>query len=287
MITVSSQLEWEELISFMSGKSVMKVFVSFELLECKSVGKKRVKKNWEMSDMNMEAKYRQESRRMFKSVVNEINQLRKDKGVEGESDEAIPELDLDFNQSFWELYQWSVYYLSSQEMKHNLMGRDLAIRMVEMNPQNHNSKIIALYNLACAESLLGNIDEALTALEKAIDAGFNESLKMKNEKHFANIKNTVWFSKLIEKIHGNLFPNQFSSNESKVEQGEKLERSNDTNVLEMLQECNIQEKMDYLKDKFLMTLPTFLNKSFLQDMLFECEGDVERVVSLINSTMFT
>jgi len=150
--------------------------------------------------------------------------------------------------------------------------------------QNPAEEIIAFYVLACAESLLGNIDEALIALDKSIGAGFNELSKMKDEKHFANIRNTDGFSKLIEKMDDKHLPNEtnhLSTNEPPVvEKSEKLERSsNDTNV-NQIQE--LKAKLDFLGDKFLMALP----KSFLQDMLNDCQGDVDRVVSLINSTMF-
>jgi len=74
--------------------------------------------------------------------------------------------------------------------------------MLEIKP-NHP---IALYNLACAESLLGNVDNSISALDQAIDAGYNDLFHLINDNDFDNIRETEGFRYLTEKLENILFP---------------------------------------------------------------------------------
>jgi hypothetical protein len=64
---------------------------------------------------------------------------------------------------------------------------------------------IPFYNVACAESLLGNTDEALVYLNKAIDLGYNNLDHMLQDTDFNNISHTEGFrvacSRLKDRIH--------------------------------------------------------------------------------------
>jgi len=80
-------------------------------------------------------------------------------------------------------------------------AKEILQRILKLSPND----IIALYNLACAESLLGNEDEALENLEKAIDAGYGDVNHMKSDRDFNNIRNTEGFKKLEKKLENILF----------------------------------------------------------------------------------
>jgi len=68
--------------------------------------------------------------------------------------------------------------------------------MLQLQP-NH---VITLYNLACAESLLKNVNEALQALEKAIENGFSDLEHMLNDTDLVNLRNYPGFDVLIQKL---------------------------------------------------------------------------------------
>jgi len=55
-----------------------------------------------------------------------------------------------------------------------------------------------MYNLACAESLLGNIPEAISCLEKAIDLGYSNISHMLNDSDLDNISDHM--SYFVERI---------------------------------------------------------------------------------------
>ena len=61
-------------------------------------------------------------------------------------------------------------------------------------------KAKALYNLACALTLTDRSDEALSALERAINAGFKDAHLLKTDPDLAAIRNDPRFARLVEKI---------------------------------------------------------------------------------------
>jgi len=170
----------------------------------------------------------------YSKVMNEINQLKNKKRVEGTNtmedvelhqknySNVINQLNLkdemesftyvsedngssifseeDNVQTFWALHRVVVYYLGTLDKKNILKAGDLILQMLEMNTRAPYAKAEAFYQLACAKSLLGNVNEALAALENAISGGYRELDKLLNEKHFENIKNTNEFMRLIEKL---------------------------------------------------------------------------------------
>ena len=64
-------------------------------------------------------------------------------------------------------------------------------------------KAKSLYNLACALTLTNRSDEALNALERAINAGFEDSRLLKTDSDLALIRNHPSFARLIEKVAEN------------------------------------------------------------------------------------
>lgn len=60
----------------------------------------------------------------------------------------------------------------------------------------------ALFNLACAEALLGNTDAALDALGEAIDAGWRDRQAMRTDPDLASIRDSERFGELLERRPG-------------------------------------------------------------------------------------
>jgi CubicO group peptidase (beta-lactamase class C family) len=63
----------------------------------------------------------------------------------------------------------------------------------------------ALFNLACAEALLGNTESALDALEEAIDAGWRDREAMRTDPDLTSIRDTERFGELLEHRPGSSF----------------------------------------------------------------------------------
>jgi len=80
--------------------------------------------------------------------------------------------------------------------------------MVQLKPDNY----IALYNLACADSLLNNVIDALKYLEKSVLAGYTNLEHMLNDSDLKNIRDTEGFKKIVELI--NNIKNGKNSNDS-------------------------------------------------------------------------
>jgi len=140
--------------------------------------------------------------------------------------------------------------------------------MLEIKP-NH---MIALYNLACAESLLGNVDEAVVTLDRALDAGYSDLSHMLNDPDFNNIKNFDGFQNLVKKLENILFPNEEST---------KIEESHNSQE-------NKEEK-DEVKDPLEIMVDTLeqiyqLPRDIIRDLLNQHKGSIEAVADLISNT---
>jgi tetratricopeptide (TPR) repeat protein len=118
-------------------------------------------------------------------------------------------------RKFWWLHRKSLDLLSSTDKNDLLKGKECLLEMLEIEP-NH---VIALYNLACAESLLGNVEESLKILEKSIEHGYHDLEHMLNDNDFINIRDTPRFTQIINSLQQKLFSQ--SSNEKPEEKPEE------------------------------------------------------------------
>jgi len=170
---------------------------------------------------------------------------------------------------FWKLHRMSIQCLESKDPVYIQKGKEILLQMLEIKP-NH---MIALYNLACAESLLGNVNEAIVTLERAIDAGYADLFHMLNDSDFNNIKNSDGFNNLVKKLEKGLFPEKEST------------KTEDQNVKD-----NNEEKQDIKKEEdpmenVLDTLEQIYQfpRDVLKDLLIQCKGSIEEVANLISS----
>jgi len=172
------------------------------------------------------------------------------------------------NQKFWSLHRFSLNCLESLDKNVIQKGKEAILNMLEIIP-NHK---IALYNLACAESLLGNVKEAVAALEKAVNAGYSDLTHMLNDKDLSSIKETVGFTNLVERLKLRHPPEKSNQTEAPIEKVEEMKKEKKEN--------NPEEKLNILAEIF--PLP----RDILQELLTQCQDNIEQVVDLINSTTF-
>jgi len=136
-------------------------------------------------------------------------------------------------------------------------GKIYLLKLLDLQPNNATT----LYNLACADSLLGNISESLLVLERSIDAGYRGLEHIFNDKDLDNIRDTEEFKFLIQKLENILF---------------------DGGVIETSQNnINKSEKKWKKELEVLINLGCEESEDVLCELLEQCEGKIENVISLL------
>jgi hypothetical protein len=122
--------------------------------------------------------------------------------------EQVVDLDVDIYKLFDLLHKQSLQYLDSLDKNVIQKGRDCLISMLQLAPEN----TIALYNMACAESLLENIPDALHYLERAIDCGYRNLENMLKDKDLEKIRESESFQNLVRKLELLITPDLSATN---------------------------------------------------------------------------
>lgn len=60
---------------------------------------------------------------------------------------------------------------------------------------------VVWYNLACSQALVGNADEALDALNRAVELGYNDYEAMKKDPDLASLHGDTRFESILEWIY--------------------------------------------------------------------------------------
>jgi len=213
-IAVTCQMEWEEMIAELSEEKVFKLYIE-EGLNPKGYFKdgpdpeplhfyNDTTTKEPVEDNNFEEfkfgvpKCLERLFRDNKIIPSNIPSFLKDAiRVEYKNQEEV-DLDIDIPLLIDLLHRKALDNLKSSQKEVVEKGRDFLIALMELNPEDY----IALYNLACAESLLQNVPEAIKYLEMAITAGYRDMEHILSDTDFDNIKRTDpdGFMSLIAKI---------------------------------------------------------------------------------------
>jgi len=76
-------------------------------------------------------------------------------------------------------------------------GLNVDKRLVKLLP----SDPVAIYNLACSYSLVGDIDSSIKTLVKAINSGYNDLDFMNKDPDLKHIRDDKRFKQLIKRLH--------------------------------------------------------------------------------------
>lgn len=74
-------------------------------------------------------------------------------------------------------------------------GLKLDQRLVKLRPEDP----LAHYNLACSYSLLGNLDAAFEALEKAVALGYKDLEHLQKDRDLNNLREDVRYQELLDR----------------------------------------------------------------------------------------
>lgn len=77
-----------------------------------------------------------------------------------------------------------------------LKGLELDIRLSQIKPENETIR----YNLACSYALIGQTDNALKNLSKAVDLGYEDVDHLRNDHDLAVLKEDPRFQTLLQKL---------------------------------------------------------------------------------------
>jgi tetratricopeptide (TPR) repeat protein len=124
------------------------------------------------------------------------------KHISGNGD-AVVDINVDISQLGDAIHRKAMDYLSVKEYQQASQTFRSQCKLQPSNP-------VPYYNVACSESLLGNLDEALSYLNQSIDKGYRNLSHMKSDEDFDNIRQTDGFKmacfRLAELIENEVKP---------------------------------------------------------------------------------
>jgi len=112
------------------------------------------------------------------------------------------DLDVDIPKLFHAMHQRVLELLRDAKNTQFLQqAKDLLEDMLEIIPKH----AIALYNLSCVESLLGNTKEAVKRLRDAIfEGGYRDFKHMEKDEDLNNIRNTEEYQELLQTVESDI-----------------------------------------------------------------------------------
>jgi len=113
-------------------------------------------------------------------------------------EQNVADIDVDIPNLFDLLHSRAIQLLGSNNLRDLEEGKELLLAILKLVPDH----AVSLYNLACAESLLGNLNESIAILEKAIVNGFRDVEHMIQDQDLLNLRETEAFKFLISRILG-------------------------------------------------------------------------------------
>jgi len=174
-------------------------------------------------------------------------------------------------RKLWWLHKKAYHLISSSDLNDILVGKEYLLKIIELSPED----IIGHYNLACAESLLGNVEESLKTLEKSIELGYNDLEHILDDKDFNNVRETPRFTQIINALQQKLFSQ--SSNEKSEKPEEKKPEVKEPELKDSQNQVPLNIKQT------LNDMGIDLPEDVVQELV-KLYGSIENVVSKIFSS---
>jgi len=90
-------------------------------------------------------------------------------------------------------------YTTRGQWERGLAVDERLVRLIPADPTAH-------YNLACSRSLLGQVDDALESLERAVALGYDDDTFMARDEDLAALRGEQRFRALLERIRSARLP---------------------------------------------------------------------------------
>jgi len=254
-IAVSSQLEWDEILHELEGQEIYKIYIEpMNELDLKDMsgstpshhvvsGNNNVLNNRDGNMMN----------NMVNNFVSSITSS------------------MDPPARCYMLQKKALQCLSSGDKSQIEKGREYLLESLAIIPDDK----VTLYNLTCAESLLGNIECSLNFLDRSIDHGYKNLEHILVDPDLENIRNDDGFAIIMSKLEHILWKNEEETYHTTNEEYSEpdlayIENNHDDGT-------GSEEKLKLLSDLF-----NDLPKDVLQQLLEDCDQDVEKVIETLS-----
>eukprot|EP01128_Nolandella_sp_AFSM9_P012861 TRINITY_DN96_c0_g1_i1.p1 TRINITY_DN96_c0_g1~~TRINITY_DN96_c0_g1_i1.p1 ORF type:complete len:566 (+),score=152.76 TRINITY_DN96_c0_g1_i1:24-1700(+) len=113
--------------------------------------------------------------------------------------DALLKMDIGFKRKGWYALQKRVMEcFDTKTSTGYTLAKHLIDIQIKLNLDTLNKT--ALYNFACAESLLENRESGIIFLAKAVDAGFHDVDHLQNDTDLVNIRNEIGFSAIVARL---------------------------------------------------------------------------------------
>jgi len=235
MITVTTQKEWEFMMESSQGESVKKLYIA----EGKNVGQYFK----DGPPAVAVAAYTEEGEKGEKKEVEEelVKKLEFEvpkclerllpggkvtpynlpswlqgcveiKRIPGTRPPTV-DLDIDICTLFESLHKQALSMIGPDVEPQMLRrAKDFLQSMIDLAPQNP----LAHYNLACAEALLGELNEAVASLRRAVEAGYSNLQHMVQDTDLTALRNLPEFQALVDLLQRKEQPKEEVKEEVKV-----------------------------------------------------------------------
>lgn len=205
-IDVTSQLEWEEMFKELSDEKIFKIkvvegsgkyfkdgpepVVAYAYdeplkkpIHPDNVGELRSRVPKCLQELFLEKKILPHNLPSFLEGVVKISYLPNN----------VVDIDVDVSKLSSVLFKKGLEYLDQKEYE---KGRALFQALLYLTPEDS----LCNYNLACAESLLGNREVAVTILRHAVELGYDNLSHMLGDTDLDNIKNMKEFFEIVTEL---------------------------------------------------------------------------------------
>jgi len=173
------------------------------------------------------------------------------------------DLDIDVKKLFEAMHKHALKLLSdTKNITFVQQAKTILQDMLTIIPKH----AVTLYNLSCAEALLGNTKEALAALRAAIfDGGYNNVDHMEKDDDMASIRNTPEFQELVSALKtGKSQEEEMDPEESAILQD--WEKVDATMEVESPSQPTVQPTLSVGEQKWLNAIEDLKSMGFEQGM---------------------
>jgi len=202
-IDVNTELEWNEMFDQLRGESVIKIYISERAnpkyfkdgppAECLYFHDTALKTQVKPENGSNIASYVGKCLEQFfpngrilpYNIPPFLQNIVTIKHISGSGD-AVVDINVDISRLGDAIHHKAMDYLNIKEYKQASQTFRAQGVLQPTNP-------VPFYNVACSESLLGNLDEALSYLNQSIDKGYRNLSHMKSDEDLDNIRQTDGF----------------------------------------------------------------------------------------------
>jgi hypothetical protein len=264
-VSISSELEWQEMLDQFKDAPITKLSVSDktpgkyfkdgpepEVVKLVEVNKNSQQESPAEVPEGFEAKVTRAIENLFPSKkILPYNIPTFLSGVVSFETlgEQIGNLDVDISRLVDALHREAIRLMESTDKHVLTKARDLLLSQLIIQSENP----VVLYNLACAEALIGNVNESFEWLQKAIQHGYSNLAHMCQDPDLVALRGREEWHKLVTSMKDALAPKEEVKVEEPVPVPAPVEVPKERNLApELRLQLEVLHDMGFLDDSILI-----------------------------------